>query len=98
MNLVLDEEVYQGYQSAKKCSRQVFSVFDRSRIVRTKGETPKSPWEGSNEVRDHKDIMPIVVVGGSDICPASACNCPKKTGVCDELGEARVWTRREEVP
>lgn len=71
MNLVLDKKVYQGDDAAVECARQVFSVLDGDRIGRAQRKTAKSPGNGGKEIGDHEDVVPVMVIGRSNIGPPS---------------------------
>ena len=62
MNLVLNEEIDKGYQCTEEAPCKELSVSDGSRIAWTKSKTSQRPGQGGNQIRDHKDIMPTMVV------------------------------------
>lgn len=59
---VLDEKIDQRNQGTKEQPGQIFPVFDSDRVGRAQGETAESPWQCSNKIANHEDIMPIVVI------------------------------------
>ena len=50
MDLVLEEVIGHGYESAKESTRKVFSVLDGLRIGRTQRKTAQGPRYSSNKV------------------------------------------------
>ena len=79
MDLVLNEEIYQGDKCSKEARCQDFSVLNSSRVLRAEGQTTQSPWKGSYEIRDHENVVPVVVVGRSDIRPTATGDGSEKS-------------------
>lgn len=98
MNLVLDKEVDQGYQSSEKGAAKDLPVVDCSWVVRTQRETSDGPWKSSDKVGNHEDVMPVVVVGRSDIGPASASEGSEDAHTSDELGKTGVGSCGQDIP
>lgn len=71
VNLVLDKEINQGNKSAKEGAAQIFPVFDSLCVWRAEGETAGCPRNGEHQVGDHKDIVPVVIIGRGDVGPSS---------------------------
>lgn len=88
VNLVLDEEVHEWDQRRKESSTQVLSQFDGARVGRAQCKATKCPWQGRDQVADHEDIMPIVIIRACNICPSTACQCSKDSHSCDEFRQA----------
>lgn len=63
VDLVLDKEVDQRNQSAKEASSNPLPVLDRLCVRRAKRNASGSPWDREDDVRDHEDIVPVMVVG-----------------------------------
>ncbi len=95
---MLDEEVDQGHEGAEETGGQVLPVLDGLRVGRAESDAAGGPGDGEYEVRDHEDVVPVVVVGRCDVCPAAACQCPDEAGAGDELGEGASGARGEEIP
>lgn len=68
---VLYEEVNKGDQRCEERSRKDLSIPDGGRILRAEGEAAQGPRKCRDEIRDHEDIVPIMVIGGCYVCPAS---------------------------
>ena len=50
MNLVLDEEVYQGHESAEEGAGNVLAVLDRLCVGRAQQDTASRPGKGEYDV------------------------------------------------
>src|SRR5256885_6212371 len=98
MHFVLYEEVDQGHQRAEEQTGQDFSVFDCSRMWRTESKTPKSPWQCCNQIGDHENVMPVMVIRRCHVRPSSTSYCPEQARPCDNFRQGRVWPRGEEKP
>ena len=98
MDLVLDEEVDQGHEGAEEPPRQVFPVLDGLGVGRAEGDASDGPRDGEDEVRDHEDVVPVMVVGRGDVCPAAARQGADEARDGDGLGEGAAGPRGEQVP
>lgn len=98
MNLVLNKEVYHRGDSAEECSSDILSIFDCFRVWRTQCDTTSGPWNGSYEVGNHEDIVPVMIVGRSDVRPTPTCKSPEDTHTSDELGESLSGLCRQKIP
>ena len=87
VNLVLYEEVYQGYQGTKKAACKDLPVFHGSWVVWTKCQAAQRPWQCSDQVGDHENVMPAMVIRRSDIGPSAACQCPENPYSGYEFGQ-----------
>lgn len=63
MHLVLNEEVDQGHQRSEEGACKQFAELQRRWILGTKREAAQCPRKCCDKVRDHEDIMPVVVIG-----------------------------------
>lgn len=86
MDLVLNEIVDQRNQSSKEQAGHDFAVLDGTAVGRAEREATQGPRQGGHQVRDHEDVMPVVVVGRCDIGPTAACQCPEDAHPGDQLG------------
>jgi len=98
VHLVLDKEVYEGDDAAVKGARDVFPVLDRSGVGRAEGDAAESPGYGGQQVGDHEDVVPVMVVGGGDIGPAAAGEGSEDAPEGDEGGQLVARPAREQVP
>jgi len=97
VDFVLDEKVYQGYQSAKEGTSEHLPVLDGYWIRRAQSQTAQRPWQGSNQIADHEDVVPVVVVCRGDICPSSTGKRPEDANPENDLWQGRVGSSSEEV-
>lgn len=86
VDLVLDEEVDQRYEGSEEGTAQDLAVVDGLGVVGAQGDAAKCPWQSSNEIRDHEDVVPVMVIGRRDIGPASAGEGSEDADTQDEFG------------
>ena len=98
MHFVLDKIVNQWYQGTKEGPRQVFSVLDCPGIIWTQDDTTISPWYSRDEIRNHEDVVPLVIISRRNICPSTTCQCSKHAHERNEFWEALIPFRRKEIP
>jgi len=98
VHLVLDEIVDQWHQCSKEKASHDLAVLDGTTVVRAQGQAAQSPRQGGHQIRDHENVMPVMVVGGGDIGPASAGQRPEDTDAGNNLRQGVVRTRTEDVP
>ncbi len=98
MHLVLDEVVNQRDKGAEEETSENLSVLNSPTVVWAQGQATNSPWKSRNQVRDHKDVVPIVVIRRRNICPTTAGKCPKQSNAGNKLGERRVGAGSHEIP
>jgi hypothetical protein len=98
VDLVLNEIVNQRNQCSKEQARHNLAVLDSTAVVGAERKAAKSPWQSSNQIRDHEDIMPVMVVGRCNVGPTSTSQSTEDTHAGNELGQSRIGTRREDVP
>lgn len=72
MNFMLYKEVNHRNDGSEEGRRDVFPIFDCLGIRRAQDEAADRPGDCGYQIRDHKDIVPIVIVGRRDIGPAAA--------------------------
>ena len=98
MHLVLDEEVDQGHEGAEETSCQVFAILDSLGVGGAEGNAARRPGNREYEVRNHEDVVPVMVVGRRDVRPSAACQRPDEARNGDGLGEGATGLRSEQVP
>lgn len=98
MHLVLDKKVYHGHKGAKKGRGQVLSVLDRFRIRRAEGDAAKCPRDRNDQVRDHQDVVPVMVVGRGDVGPAATGQCAQQSHRTNKLWQRLAGLRSEQIP
>ena len=88
MDFVLDEVVDQGHKCAKEQACQDLPVLDSTAVVRAKGETSEGPGQSRNKVRDHKDVVPVMIIRRRNICPATASKRAEQSDPSDHLWQS----------
>ena len=73
VHFVLNEEVNEWQYGGIKCTRKVLAVLDGGRVARAQSNDTKCPGDGGEQIRDHENVMPIMVIGGCDVGPSTAC-------------------------
>lgn len=63
MHLVPDEEVNQRHKCRKERPSKKLPVLDGGGVARAQSEAANSPGQCSHEIRNHEDVVPVVVVG-----------------------------------
>lgn len=98
MDLMLNEIVDQRNQCSEEQTGHNLAVLDSTAVVGAERKTAESPWQSSDQVRDHEDIMPVMVVGRCNVSPTSTSQSTEDTHAGNELGQSRIGARREDVP
>lgn len=62
VHFVLYEKVNQGHQSAEEQACHDLPVFYGPTVLRTEGKTAKSPRQRRNQIGNHEDIMPVMII------------------------------------
>lgn len=94
---MLDKEVDQWHERAEEARSQVFPIFNRGRVRRAERDAARRPGQGSNNVRDHQNIVPVVIVGRGDVSPSAAGQRPQQAHEGHEAGELGPGLPRQEV-
>lgn len=84
---VLNEEVYQGHKSSEERTSEQLAVLQSCWVSGAQCKAADCPGKSCHQIRDHEDIMPIVIIGGSHICPSTTCQCSEDAYAGDEFGE-----------
>lgn len=98
MHFVLDEVVDQGHQSAEEQTGQDLAVLDSAAVVRAEGEAAESPGQGCHQVRDHENVVPVVIISRGNISPASTRECPEQAHTSNQLWQGGIGAGSQEVP
>lgn len=86
VDLVLNEIVDQRNQCSKEQASHNFTVLDGTAVVRAERKATQGPRQSRHQVRDHEDVMPVVIIGRCDIGPTTACQCPEDAHAGNQLG------------
>ena len=88
MDLVLDEKVEHWDQSSEECASEILSVSNGLGVgFGAQGDAADGPRYSGDEIGDHKDVVPVVIVCGCDIGPASAGEGSEDADTENELWE-----------
>lgn len=98
VNLVLDVKVYEGDDGAEESPRNPLAVQDCPCVCGARGETSEHPRDGCHEVRDHENVMPVMVIGRRHVRPAAAGKCPEDAEKCNHLGQTATRACRQDIP
>ena len=98
MDFVLDKVVYQRHECAEEQTGECLSIIYGLGVDRRGGETPERPRQSEYEVRDHENIVPIMIIGGCDVDPTSTEEGSCDTDERNELGQSGTGSRSQEIP
>lgn len=98
VDLVLDEEVHQRHEGTEEAAGQVFPVLDGLGVCGAQGNAPGSPGNREDDVGDHQNVVPVVVVGRSDVRPPATRQGTDDAGNGDRFREGAAGFRGEQVP
>lgn len=70
---MLYEEVNERDEGYEEAACEIFPQGNGARVGRAQGDAANCPGERGNEVGDHEDVMPVVVVGRGDVGPSTTC-------------------------
>jgi hypothetical protein len=88
VHLVLNEIIDQGHEGAEEQASQDLPVLDGSGIRRTERQAAQCPGQSCNQVGNHEDIMPIMIICGSNVCPPTARYRAEEPGTRHNLGKS----------
>lgn len=71
MHLVLNKEVDERHQRREEGTCKELSVFECGRIAWAQSKAAQGPWQGRYEVRDHENVVPVVIVGRGHVRPSA---------------------------
>lgn len=98
MYLVLDEEIDQWHQGTKEQTGHDFPILRSTAVVTTQGDATQRPRQSCNQVRNHKDIVPVMVISRCYIGPTTTGECPKQSDTSNYLWQSRVGPRSKDIP
>ncbi len=73
VDLVLDEEINQRHKCAEEGCRQPLPPSYGSRIRRAECYAAQRPGQRRNQVADHEDIVPVMIIRRRHVCPSTTC-------------------------
>lgn len=98
MDLVLDKKVDQRNDSTVEGTGHVFAILDCHMIGWAQGNAPKGPRNGGQQVGNHEEVVPVVIIRRSNVGPATASEGAKDAPKCDKAGKPVTGLARQEVP
>lgn len=98
VNLVLDEPVDQRNQGTEEGTCKELSISDSRWVGGAQRKAADCPWERCHKVRDHEDVMPVMIIRRCHICPSTTGQCPEDANASDEFWKSRVGSLRQDVP
>jgi hypothetical protein len=98
VDLVLDEEIYQGNEGPKEKACEDLPPFACSGIIGAQGKAAQRPWESRDEIGDHEDVVPVVVICRRHICPTPTRYRSEESHPADELWQRRLGMSCHHVP
>lgn len=100
MHLVLNEVIGQWDNGSKERSSKDLSILQCPVIspTRTQGNAACRPWNRSNEVGNHKDVMPVMIIRRCNVCPSTTAECSKEADAGDEFWEGAAALGCHAVP
>jgi hypothetical protein len=98
VDLVLDEEVDQRHKGSEEGATEELAVVDGLGIVGAQGDAADGPGQSCDQVGNHEDVVPVMVVGRRDVGPPSAGEGSEDANTQDELGERLIGSRCQDVP
>lgn len=98
MHLVLNKVVDQWHQCPEEEAGHDLAVLDGPAIVWAQRKTAQCPRQSGHQVGDHEDVVPVMVIGGSDICPTTTGQGAENANAGDDLRQSRVGTCGQNIP
>lgn len=81
---MLDKKVNERHEGTEEGAGEVFAVLDGGRVGRAEGNTASGPGQRRDNVGNHEDVVPVVIVGRGDVRPAATGQCAEETHGSDE--------------
>ena len=63
VDLMPDEEVNQWHKCREEGSSEKLPVLESGGVARAQSKASNSPRQGSHQVRDHEDVVPVMIIG-----------------------------------
>jgi hypothetical protein len=100
VNLVLNKEVHQWNQGCEEGTTEPLPPFYSLGIGRAERQATQGPWNRRNKVRNHKYVVPSVIVGRCNVGPSTTSNGPKEAHTHQKFGKGRigVCARGQDIP
>jgi hypothetical protein len=98
VDLVLDEEVDQRHQGSKESGGQVLAQSYGRRIRRTQRNAARGPRQSRDNVGNHKNVVPVMIIGRCDIRPPPACQGSEDAHERNHAREFRARLPGQKIP
>ena len=98
MHLVLNKKVYEWDKRREESTTKDLSIVYRLWIRRAECETSNGPRQSRDKVGYHENVMPIMVIGGRHVGPASASQGSEDAHSGNKLWQSRTWPCCQDVP
>lgn len=98
VDLVLNEKVNERHKGSEKGTGKELAVLDSRRVVGAERNAASGPGESSDNVGNHENIMPIVVVGRGNVGPATTREGTQDTHEGDKAWQLGAGLAGKEVP
>lgn len=72
VHFVLNEKVDERKYSSVERPGKVFTVLHSCGVLGTHGDHTECPRDGGDQVRDHEDVVPVMVIRRGDVRPSAA--------------------------
>ncbi len=98
VNLVLNKEVNERHQGSEKATGKVLAILDCRRVVGAESDAAGGPWQCGDNVGDHENVVPVVVIGRGNVGPTAAGQGAQDTHGGDEAWQLGAGLAGQEVP
>lgn len=98
VHFVLDKVINQRHQSTEEQTGHNLPVFHSTAVVRAEGQATQRPRQSSNQIRNHENVVPVMVIRRCNVCPTTTGKSPENANTSDNLRKRRVRPRSEDIP
>lgn len=98
VNLVLNEEVNERHQSSEEGTGKVLAILDCRGVVGAESDAAGGPGQGGDNVGNHENIVPVVIIGRGNVGPTAAGQGAQDAHGGDEAWQLGAGLAGKEVP
>lgn len=98
VHFVLDKVIDQRHQSTEEQTGHDLPVLHSAAVVRAESQTTQRPRQSSNQIRNHENVVPVMVIRRRNVCPTTTGERPEYSNTSDNLRKRRVRPRGEDIP
>lgn len=95
---VLDKVIDQRHQSTEEKTGHDLPVLHSAAVVRAESQATQRPRQSSNQIRDHENVVPVMVIRRCNVCPTATGESPENANTSDNLRKRRIRPRSEDIP